>query len=133
MSDSVYTDTKRTVYIHSFTVIHLYTRRLKKIDTKCMHLCIGLLQGRSKNMALSHASTAIHLYISVLLGRHQMHGHKAPISLECEKWRLVCDLIATIYFETKIYDINTTGSFCFMSWCLKFFCAVGALCMFSYF
>ena len=25
------------------------------------------------------------------------------------------------------------GSFCFMSWCLKFFCAVGALCMFSYF
>ena len=26
-----------------------------------------------------------------------------------------------------------SGSFCFMSWCLKFFCAVGALCMFSYF
>ena len=25
------------------------------------------------------------------------------------------------------------GSFCFMSWCLNFFCAVGALCMFSYF
>ena len=25
------------------------------------------------------------------------------------------------------------GSFCFMSWCLKYFCAVGALCMFSYF
>ena len=25
------------------------------------------------------------------------------------------------------------GSFCFMSWCLKFFCAVGALCMFLYF
>ena len=25
------------------------------------------------------------------------------------------------------------GSFCFMSWCLKMFCAVGALCMFSYF
>ena len=24
------------------------------------------------------------------------------------------------------------GSFCFMSWCLNF-CAVGALCMFSYF
>ena len=24
------------------------------------------------------------------------------------------------------------GSFCFMYWCLKF-CAVGALCMFSYF
>ena len=24
------------------------------------------------------------------------------------------------------------GSFCFMSWCLKYFCAVGALCMFSY-
>ena len=24
------------------------------------------------------------------------------------------------------------GSFCFMSWCLKFFCADGALCMFSY-
>ena len=23
--------------------------------------------------------------------------------------------------------------FCFMSWCLKFFCTVGALCMFSYF
>ena len=23
-------------------------------------------------------------------------------------------------------------SFCFMSWCLKFFCAVGAICMFSY-
>ena len=50
-----------------------------------------------------------------------MHGRKAPILLECEKWRLVCDLIATIYFETKIYDINTTGSFCFMSWCLNFF------------
>ena len=26
-----------------------------------------------------------------------------------------------------------SGSFCFMSWCLKIFCAVGALCMFSYF
>ena len=25
------------------------------------------------------------------------------------------------------------GSFCFMSWCINFFCAVGALCMFSYF
>ena len=25
------------------------------------------------------------------------------------------------------------GSFCFMSWCLKYFCAVGALCMFAYF
>ena len=25
------------------------------------------------------------------------------------------------------------SSFCFMSLCLKFFCAVGALCMFSYF
>ena len=25
------------------------------------------------------------------------------------------------------------GSFRFMSWCLKNFCAVGALCMFSYF
>ena len=25
------------------------------------------------------------------------------------------------------------GSFCFMSWCIIFFCAVGALCMFSYF
>ena len=25
------------------------------------------------------------------------------------------------------------GSFCFMSWCLNFLCAVGALCMFSYF
>ena len=25
------------------------------------------------------------------------------------------------------------GTFCFMSWCLKYFCAVGALCMFSYF
>ena len=25
------------------------------------------------------------------------------------------------------------GSFCFMSWCLKFLCVVGALCMFSYF
>ena len=25
------------------------------------------------------------------------------------------------------------GSFCFMSWCLFFFCAVGALCMFSLF
>ena len=24
------------------------------------------------------------------------------------------------------------GSFCFMSWCLNFFCAVGALCLFSY-
>ena len=25
------------------------------------------------------------------------------------------------------------GSFCFMSWCLKYFCAVGALCVFAYF
>ena len=25
------------------------------------------------------------------------------------------------------------GSFCFVSWCLKYFCAVGVLCMFSYF
>ena len=25
------------------------------------------------------------------------------------------------------------GSFCFMSWCLKYICAVGALCMFAYF
>ena len=25
------------------------------------------------------------------------------------------------------------GSFWFMTWCLKFFCAFGALCMFSYF
>ena len=25
------------------------------------------------------------------------------------------------------------GSFCFMSWCLKYFCAVGALCMFACF
>ena len=25
------------------------------------------------------------------------------------------------------------GSFCFMSWCLKYFCAVGALYVFSYF
>ena len=25
------------------------------------------------------------------------------------------------------------GSFCFMSWCLKYFCAVGALCMLPYF
>ena len=28
---------------------------------------------------------------------------------------------------------NVSKSFCFMSWCINNFCAVGALCMFSYF
>ena len=33
----------------------------------------------------------------------------------------------------KACSYSEGGSFCFMSWCINFFCAVGALCMFSYF
>ena len=32
----------------------------------------------------------------------------------------------------RLQDHWSSG-FCFMSWCLKYFCAVGALCMFAYF
>ena len=41
-------------------------------------------------------------------------------------------LISAFVFATRIVQF-CGGSFCFMSWCLKYFCAVGALCMFSYF
>ena len=39
---------------------------------------------------------------------------------------------AAIYNEKKLNEIPGEEKV-FMSWCLNFFCAVGALCMFSYF
>ena len=36
-------------------------------------------------------------------------------------------------FMIHFNDDTLGGSFCFMSWCSKYFCAVGALCMFAYF
>ena len=43
-----------------------------------------------------------------------------------------------VIFETELYMFlgvthKLESSFCFISWCLKTFCAVGALCVFSYF
>ena len=44
------------------------------------------------------------------------------------------DPSSSLLFMLFVNDIiDNINSFCFMSWCLKFFCAVGALCMFSYF
>ena len=37
------------------------------------------------------------------------------------------------YIKLSVCCHSDNGSFCFMSWCIKFFCAVGPLCMFSYF
>ena len=43
----------------------------------------------------------------------------------------MCGLMLGILMSMTFYFCG--GSFCFMSWCLKYFCAVGALCVFSYF
>ena len=60
---------------------------------------------------------------------------KNPVFSRCGSnghFKTVCYI--SIHFTliiTQIYFCG--GSFCFMSWCLKNFCAVGTLCMFSYF
>ena len=44
------------------------------------------------------------------------------------------DVFASVHILLLIsMDNAIPDSFCFMSWCLKCFCAVGVLCMFSYF
>ena len=53
------------------------------------------------------------------LGRYGMN------SIERESKSALLLIVPSRYF--------CGGSFCFMSWCLKYFCAVGALCMFAYF
>ena len=69
---------------------------------------------------------------------HMVHDSTVLNTTLCYFWtsnghfKTVCYI--SIHFTliiTQIYFCG--GSFCFMSWCLKIFCAVGALCMFSYF
>ena len=40
-------------------------------------------------------------------------------------------ITSTVFTTASENWVFCGGSFCFMSWCLKFFCAVGALCVFS--
>ena len=56
-------------------------------------------------------------------------------ALRVRLWPCKIDLNPPVSFVLQIVPSRyfCGGSFCFMSWCSKYFCAVGALCMFAYF